>query len=64
MNDPKHFSEELQALVAESERVARETKRLIDLTRRLSKADARLARALNEIGATRAKVRDKAPQLT
>ena len=48
MNDPKQTSDRLQALVAESERAARETQALIDRTRELNEADARLARALND----------------
>jgi hypothetical protein len=51
MSDPKQTSEQLQAIIAESKRAARETQALIDLTRKLSEADARLARALSEIGA-------------
>jgi hypothetical protein len=51
MSDRKQTSERLQAIIAESKRAARETQALIDLTRKLSEADARLARALNEIGA-------------
>jgi hypothetical protein len=51
MSDPKQTSERLQAIIAESKRTARETQALIDLTRRLSEADARLARALREVGA-------------
>ena len=51
MSDPKQTSERLQAIIAESKRTARETQALIDLTRRLSEADARLARALSEVGA-------------
>jgi hypothetical protein len=50
MSDPKQTSERLQAIIAESKRAARETQALIDLTRRLSEADARLARALSEVG--------------
>ena len=49
MSDPKQTSERLQAIIAESERVARETRALIDLTRNSSEADARLARALSEV---------------
>jgi hypothetical protein len=49
MSDPKQTSERLQAIIAESERAARETQARIDLTRRLSEADARLARALNDV---------------
>ena len=56
MNEPRHFSERLQAIIAESERAARETQGLIDLTRRLSEADANLARALDAVGATRTRV--------
>ena len=48
MSDPKQTSERLQAIIAESERAARETQALIDQTRKLSEADARLARALND----------------
>jgi hypothetical protein len=51
MSDPKQTSERLQAIIAESRRAAQETQALIDLTRRLSEADARLARALSEVGA-------------
>jgi hypothetical protein len=51
MSDPRQTSERLQAIIAESKRTARETQALIDLTRRLSEADARLARALSEVGA-------------
>ncbi len=51
MSDPKQTSERLQAIIAESKRAARETQALIDLTRKLSEANARLARALSEIGA-------------
>jgi hypothetical protein len=51
MSDPKQTSEQLQAIIAESKRAARETQALIDLTRKLSEADARLARALSGIGA-------------
>jgi hypothetical protein len=51
MSDPKQTSERLQAIIAERKRAARETQALIDLTRRLSEADARLARALSEVGA-------------
>ena len=51
MSAPKQTSERLQAIIAESKRAARETQALIDLTRKLSEADARLARALSEIGA-------------
>jgi hypothetical protein len=51
MSDRKQTSERLQAIIAESKRTARETQALIDLTRRLSEADARLARALSEVGA-------------
>ena len=53
MTDSHHLSEQLRAIVAESERVARETQLRIDLIRQLSEADARLARALNEIVAPR-----------
>ena len=53
MTDSHHLSEQLRAIVAESERVARETQLRIDLIRQLSEADARLARALNEVGAPR-----------
>jgi hypothetical protein len=49
--DPKQTSERLQAIIAESKRVARQTEALIDLTHKLSEADARLARALSEVGA-------------
>ena len=51
MSDPKQTSEQLQAIIAESKRAARETQALIDQTRKFSEADARLARALSEIGA-------------
>ena len=51
MSDPKQTSERLQAIIAESERAARETQALIDQTRKLSDADARLARALSELDA-------------
>ena len=51
MSDPKQTSERLQAIIAESERAARETQALIDQTRKLSEADARLARALSELDA-------------
>jgi L-alanine-DL-glutamate epimerase-like enolase superfamily enzyme len=50
MTDVKQTSEQLRAIVAESERLARETQLLLDVNRRLSDADARLARALKEIG--------------
>jgi hypothetical protein len=50
MTDAKQTSEQLRAIVVESERLARETQLLVDITRRLSEADARLARALEEIG--------------
>ena len=53
MTDSHHLSEQLRAIVAESERVARETQLRIDFIRQLSEADARLARALNEIGVPR-----------
>ena len=51
MTESKPMSERLQAIVAEHQRAAREIQILIDLTRRLSDADARLAQALDEIGA-------------
>jgi hypothetical protein len=50
MTGAKQTSEQLRAIVAESEHLARETQLLLDVTRRLSEADARLARALKEIG--------------
>ncbi len=40
----------LNTIIAESKRAARETQTLINLTCRLSEADARLARALSEVG--------------
>ena len=55
MIDSHYLSEQLRAIVAESERVARETQLRIDLIRQLSEADARLVRALNEIGAPRSR---------
>ena len=55
MTDSHHLSERLRAIVAEGERVARETQLRIDLIRQVSEADARLARALNEIGAPRSR---------
>ena len=53
MTDPKRRTERLQAIVAERQRVIRETQIRIDLTRQFSEADARLARALDEVGANR-----------
>ena len=55
MTDSHHLSKQLRAIVAEGERVAREIQLRIDLIRQLSEADARLARALNEIGAPRSR---------
>jgi hypothetical protein len=49
MSDPKQTSEQLQAIVAERERLAREAQALIDRTRELSEADARLAHILSEV---------------
>jgi hypothetical protein len=65
MRDPKQTSERLQAIIAESKRVSRETQALIDPTRELSEADARLARALSEVGAdlNEASVYDNVTQL-
>ena len=55
MTDSHHLSKQLRAIVTEGERVAREIQLRIDLIRQLSEADARLARALNEIGAPRSR---------
>ena len=51
MTQSKHMTERLQAIVADRQRVLRETQLLIDVTRRVSDADARLAQALDKIGA-------------
>ena len=54
MIDSKQIAQ-LQVVALERRRAARELQRRIELTRELSEADARLARALNEIGAPRAR---------
>jgi hypothetical protein len=51
MSDPKQTSERLQAIIAESKRAAREIQVLVNRTHEASKAYARLARALREVGA-------------
>ena len=54
MIDSKQIAQ-LQVVVSERRRAARELQRRIELTRELSEADARLARALNQIGPPRAR---------